>query len=139
MRLNPTKYAYFSIPKVASQVLPDDPKAIWDLAMKYREYKSKLDTNIFGQPKRYSLSNLVDDVGAGIGLGTTMLGAKLNQSELLKPVGTVIKKHGVNVLTSPNLQKVYGIGIPTLGLGATSLAVSSYLNRPNQYSYDIQS
>lgn len=121
------KYAYFGIPNVVTDAIPDDPRLIWDSAMQYRNLKGKVDKareGLLGKPNLSLMDrvdNTVSDLGAGAGLGLTMLGAKLNQYEPTRKLGGAIKGHGINTLTSPELQRMYGLGIPTAGIAATGL------------------
>ena len=126
----------FALP-LGVEALPDDPKYIYDTALKYKEVKGKFDSlkdKYLGSPNLNPLEkidNSLTDLGAGAGLGLTMAGAKLRQYKPTHRLGTSIKAHGINTLTDPNLQKMYGYGVPTAVIGGSLLAASKLPRKDN--------
>lgn len=136
------RFAYFGIPELGTRALPDDPGFIWDSAMQYRKLKGQVDKareGLLGKPNlslMERVDNTVGDLGAGAGLGLTMLGAKLNQYEPTRKLGGAIKTHGIDTLTSPDLQRMYGLGIPTAGVAAAGIGGKMGYDALNQKEYD---
>lgn len=134
---------------ILNQVVPNDPEWIYQNAMRYKNYKDKINNvknKVTGVPNLSFMDHIdktAGDLGAATGLGITMVGAKIlgepirNPYEPMQRLGLNIKRHGINVLTNPQLAKRYGYGIPIAGaIGGTALVgkgLSSTL--PNQ-EYD---
>ena len=122
------KYCYFSLPETISNNTSDDPSVILDKALYLRDKKNKTKALINNVKQRLGiykepstgdkLMENIHDLGAGGGLGVTMLGGKLKQYELTKPLGKKLKTHGINTLLDKDLQLAYGLGIPAVGISA---------------------
>lgn len=130
------RISYFSVPSMAAALLPNDPGKIWDLAMNYRNAKNNLKQvkeKVLGKPSMSFMETIdgaVGDIGAGAGLGITMLGAKLNQYKPTQKLGRVLKRHGTNTLTNSDLQTAYGLAIPgTAIVGGTALLGKAALDK----------
>lgn len=138
------KLLNFSLP-LGVEELPDDPRFIYNTALKYKEVKSKFDTlknQYLGAPNLNPIekvNNAASDLGAGAGLGMTMAGAKLRQYDPTRKLGTSIKAHGIKTLTDPGLQKAYGYGVPGAVLGGSLLTASIKNKKRDQIEKDIQS
>lgn len=129
-----SRYAYFGVPNIGAQLLPDDPGAIYDLAMNYKRTKGNVDATkqgLLGKPKQsfmQKVDGVVSDIGSATGLGMTMLGAKLNQYEPTRKVGTALKTHGVDTLISDDKKRMYGVAIPTGAAIGAGIGISNALD-----------
>lgn len=141
------KYAYFSLPETLETFTSDDPRTILDNALYLKKKKNQatglLDTvkqklGIYKPPTLSdNVMNTVHDIGAGSGVGMTMLGGKLKQSPMTNVIGRKLKTHGIDTVLDPDLQFKYGLAVPTAGLGiGAGIGAAGLIANKNEDAYE---